>query len=43
MVCITKGVKQEIPSGDSSYDRGNTLIIVAERGKGIYQLKDIFE
>lgn len=43
VVCITKGVKQEIPSGDSSYDRGNTLIIVAERGKGIYQLKDIFE
>lgn len=43
VVCITKGARQEIPNGDSFYDQGDTLIIVTNSGKGIYQLNDIFE
>lgn len=43
VVCITKGARQEIPNGESYYDRGDTLIIVTNSGKGIYQLKDIFQ
>ncbi len=43
VVCITKGAKQEIPNGDSFFSRGDTVIIVTNREKGIYQLNDIFE
>lgn len=44
VVCITKGAtRQEIPNGDSSFERGDTLIIVTSGEKGIYQLNDIFE
>ena len=43
VVCITKGFRQEIPGGDSRFERGDTLIIVTDREKGIYQLNDIFE
>lgn len=43
VVCITKGARQEIPNGDSSFSHGDTLIIVTNGEKGIYQLNDIFE
>jgi len=43
VVCITKGARQEIPNGDSCFDRGDTVIIVTNGKKGIYQLNDIFE
>lgn len=43
VVCITKGSKHEIPNGDSFFERGNTVIIVTNREKSIYQLNDIFE
>ncbi len=43
VVCITRGARQEIPNGDSSFERGDTLIIVTNGEKGIYQLNDIFE
>lgn len=43
VVCITKGPQQEIPGGDSFFERGDTLIIVTGRERGIYQLNDIFE
>lgn len=43
VVCITKGPRQEIPGGDSFFERGDTLIIVTDRERGIYQLNDIFE
>lgn len=43
VVCITRGPRQEIPNGDSSFERGDTLIIVTNGEKGIYQLNDIFE
>ncbi|MCM1189673.1 MAG: Trk system potassium transporter TrkA [bacterium] len=40
---ITKGAREEIPNGDSFFNRGDTVIIVTNGGKGIYQLNDIFE
>ncbi len=43
LVCISKGAKVEIPNGDSWFDKGDTLIVVAGAGKGIHQLNDIFE
>lgn len=43
VVCISKGPRQEIPGGDSRFQRGDTLIIVTDRERGIYQLNDIFE
>ena len=43
VVCIVKGPKMEIPNGDSSFYEGDTVIIVTSKGKGIYQLNDIFE
>ncbi len=43
VVCITKGIKTEIPNGDSFYSRGDTVIIVTGRGEVIYQLNDIFD
>lgn len=43
VVCITKGARLEIPNGDSYFNHGDTLIIVTNGEKGIYQLNDIFE
>lgn len=43
VACITKGVQQEIPSGDSSFEQGDTVIIVTNGDRVIYQLNDIFE
>lgn len=43
VACITNGVQQEIPNGDSSFNRGDTVIIVTNGDRVIYQLNDIFE
>lgn len=43
VACITKGVQQEIPNGDSSFNQGDTVIIVTNGDRVIYQLNDIFE
>ena len=43
VVSITKGAKYELPSGDSYFTKGNTVIIVTGRDEVIYQLNDIFE
>lgn len=43
VACITKGITQEIPNGDSYFENGDTVIIVTNGNKGIYQLNDIFE
>ena len=43
VVSITKGAKYELPSGDSYFTKGNTVIIVTVRDEVIYQLNDIFE
>lgn len=43
VVCITKGSVTEIPNGDSFFEKGDTVIIVTNGDKIIYQLNDIFE
>ncbi len=40
---INRGTKQEMPNGDSCFHPGDTVIIVTNSEKGIYQLNDIFE
>lgn len=40
---ISRGMKFEIPNGESSYTKGNVVIIVTGRDEVIYQLNDIFE
>ena len=43
MVCIARGSRMEIPNGDSCFREGDIVYIVTSKGKGIYQLNDIFE
>lgn len=43
VACISKGAREEIPNGDSFFQRGDTLIIVTSGERRIYQLNDIFE
>ena len=43
IVGISQGARTEIPNGDSSYNRGDIIIVVTNRDKGIYQLNEIFE
>lgn len=43
VACISKGALHEIPNGDSYFEKGDTVIIVTNGKKGIYQLNDIFE
>lgn len=43
VVCITKEGKQIIPNGDSFFSVGDTVIVVTNGDKAIYQLNDIFE
>lgn len=43
IACIIRGERREIPNGDSCFNSGDTVIIVTNSGKGIYQLNDIFE
>lgn len=43
IAAVTRGMRQEIPNGDSCFHRGDTVIVVTSSDKGIYQLNDIFE
>lgn len=43
IAAITRGMRQEIPNGDSCFHQGDTVIVVTSSDKGIYQLNDIFE
>lgn len=43
IACITKGSRQEIPNGDSYFEKGNSVIVVTTGQQVIYQLNDIFE
>lgn len=43
VACISKGAREEIPNGESFFQRGDTVIIVTSGEKRIYQLNDIFE
>ena len=40
---ISHKAKTEIPDGESSFDAGDTVIVVSSREEVIYQLNDIFE
>lgn len=42
IVCITHGSQTQIPNGDSSYEVGDTVIVVARGDVLIHQLNDIF-
>lgn len=42
VACITHGGKTEIPNGDSTYRRGDTMVIVTNGSNVIHQLNDIF-
>ena len=43
IVCITKGAKIVIPGGTSSFDIGDTLVIVTSGDTIIHNLNEIFE
>ncbi len=43
VVCITNGMKTEIPNGESFFTKGNSVIVVTGGNDVIYQLNDIFE
>ena len=43
IVCITHRGKFEIPNGESSYEVGDTVIVVSNGDEVIYQLNAIFE
>lgn len=43
LVSITRGNKTEIPNGESSFELGDSIIIVASGGVVIHQINDIFE
>lgn len=43
MVCITRSGRTEIPSGDSCFREGDTVVLVTGNNNVIYQLNDIFE
>lgn len=43
IACISHGSKTAIPSGDSFYSVGDTVIVVVKGGTHLLQLNDIFE
>lgn len=43
IVCISHNGKTEIPNGDSCFESGDTVIVVAEANRILLQLNDIFE
>ncbi len=43
IACIINGSKTEIPGGNSTFDVGDSIIVVAGGGKVISQINDIFE
>lgn len=43
IACITKYGKTQFPSGDSTFEKGNRVIIVSSGDQVIKQLNDIFE
>lgn len=43
IVCILHGTQLEIPSGDSSFEQGDTVIVVTGADRVVYQLNDMFE
>ena len=43
IACIIHGSKTEIPGGNSTFNVGDSIIVVAGGGKAINQINDIFE
>lgn len=43
IVCITRGTRYEIPNGESSYAKGDSVIVVTNGDTVISQFNDIFE
>lgn len=43
VVCIMHGAQLEIPNGDSSFVKGDTVIVVTGADRVLYKLNDIFE
>lgn len=43
VACITHGAKTEIPNGDSTFSKGDSLVIISSRSEVLHQLNDIFE
>lgn len=43
IACIMHGSRIDIPSGDSTFVRGNRIIVVASQGEAIRNVNDIFE
>jgi len=43
IVCITRRGVTEIPNGDSSFVKGDTVVIVTNGDEVIYHLNDIFK
>lgn len=43
IACITHGQEPEIPNGNSSFQVGDTVLVVTNRDRVIYQLNDIFQ
>ena len=43
LVCITRGETTDIPSGDSTFDEGDSVVVVSTGDSVILQLNDIFE
>ncbi|MCR4563439.1 MAG: Trk system potassium transporter TrkA [Clostridiales bacterium] len=41
--CITRGGKTEIPDGNSSFNVGDTVVVVTNSNNSVYKLDDIFE
>ena len=41
--CITRGGKTEIPDGNSSFEVGDTVVVVTNSNNTVYKLNDIFE
>ena len=43
LVSITHGTKTEIPNGESMFNRGDSIVVVASGRGSIRQINDIFE
>lgn len=43
IVSVGHGVNTEIPNGNSSFKKGDTVVVVTRSDMGIHQLNDIFE
>ncbi|MBQ1317834.1 MAG: Trk system potassium transporter TrkA [Lachnospiraceae bacterium] len=43
LVCISRNGRMEIPNGNSSFETGDTVVVVTERNSMVQELNDIFQ